>query len=169
MSIYKHDWKRLEAVRAPGPGRRRSGTRLRRTLCVTSVVAAMTALAAPAFAGVALNTIDRHATLDEGGRVVQVTGPIGCSQVERATIRVTVSQRTTGAVAEGRWRGRCAPTARTWTVRRFVQQGSATFETGTARVCALGVTRSGAKVTDAKQWCQTVRLAKADNERTHAR
>jgi hypothetical protein len=127
---------------------------------VTGFVAAMTALSTPAFAGVALNTIDRHATLDKAGRVVQVTGPIGCSQVERATIRVTVSQRTTGAVAEGRWRGRCRPTARTWTVRRFVQQGSAAFETSTAQVCALGVTRRGTKVTDAKQWCQTVRLAK---------
>ena len=160
MSVYKHDRKRVEAVRAPAPGKRRSGTRLRRTLCATSLVAAITALAAPAFAGVALNTIDRHAALDEAGRVVQVTGPIRCNQVERATIRVTVSQRTTGAVAEGRWRGWCRPTARTWTVRRFVQQGSATFETSTAQVCALGVTRRETKVTDAKQWCQTVRLVK---------
>jgi hypothetical protein len=137
-----------------------SGIPLRRMLCLASFVAAMTALAAPAFAGVALNTIDGRAILDQAGRVVRVTGPIGCSQVERATIRVTVSQRTTGAVAEGRWRGRCQPTARTWTVQRFVQQGSATFETSTARVCALGVTRKGTQVTDAKQWCQTVRLAK---------
>jgi DNA-binding transcriptional ArsR family regulator len=29
---------------------------------------------------------------------------------------------TTGAVAEGRWRGRCQPTTRTWTVQRFVQE-----------------------------------------------
>jgi hypothetical protein len=160
MSVYKHDWKRVEAVRAPAAGKRPTGTRLRRALCATGLVATMTALSAPALAGVSLNTIDRHAALDEAGRVVQVTGPIRCSQVERATIRVTVSQRTTGTVAEGRWRGRCRTTTRTWTVRRFVQQGSATFETSTAQVCALGVTRRGTKVTDAKQWCRTVRLAK---------
>lgn len=160
MSVYKHDWKRVQAARAPAPRKPPSRTRLRRTLCATGLVAAMTALAAPAFAGVALNTIDRHAALDEAGRVVRVTGPIRCSQVERATIRVTVSQRTTGAVAEGQWRGRCRPTTRTWTVRRFVQHGSTTFETSTAQACALGVTRRGTKVTDAKRRCQTVRLAK---------
>jgi len=114
-------------------------------------------VAAPASAGVSFNTIDGDATLDAARRIVQVTGPIRCSQAEQATIRVTVSQRATGAVAEGRWRGRCRRTTRRWTATA-VAQGSATLQTGTARACALGVTRKGGTATDAKQWCETVRL-----------
>jgi hypothetical protein len=120
---------------------------------------AMTALAAPASAGVSFNTIDRQADLDAAGRVVEATGPIRCSAVERATIRVTVTQRRTGAVAEGSWRGRCGPTTRTWTAERFVQLGSASLQPGAAKACALGITRRAGRATDAKQWCQTVELS----------
>jgi len=135
--------------------------RVNRVRLVTTVLAATTALAAPASAGVVLNTIDGEATLDDAGRVVEVTGPIRCTQAERATIRVTLSQRTTGAVAEGRWRGTCRRTTTTWTAKRFVQQGSATFRPGSAKACALGVTRRAGTVTDAKQWCQPIRLVHA--------
>jgi hypothetical protein len=127
-------------------------------LLATALAAAITTLPAPAGAGVVLNTIDREATLDDAGRVVEAAGPIRCSEHERATIRVTISQRTTGAVAEGRWRGRCVQTTTTWTVRGFAPQGSAMFQPGTAKACALGITRRDGSVTDAKQWCRTIRL-----------
>jgi hypothetical protein len=129
-----------------------------RALLMTALVAAMTALTAPAGAGVVLNTIDREATVDQAGRILEAAGPIRCSERERAAIRVTISQRTTGAVAEGRWRGRCRSTTTRWTARGFVAQSSATFQPGTAQACALGVTRRAQNVTDAKQWCRTVRL-----------
>jgi hypothetical protein len=128
----------------------------RRVAALTAL--AMTALAVPASAGVSFNTIDRQARLDAGGRVVAVTGPIRCSRLERARIRVTVSQRTTGAVAEGRWRGLCRRTTRTWTAKRFVPHGSAIFQAGTAQACALAVTRRADRATDAKQWCRTIEL-----------
>ena len=127
------------------------------SLLVTALVATLTAPAASASAGVVLNTIDRTASLDAARGNVEVTGPIRCSQAERATIRVTVSQRTTGAVAEGSWRGRCRRATRAWTARAELQ-GAATFRTGRARACALGVTRRGGTATDAKQWCETIRL-----------
>jgi hypothetical protein len=133
---------------------------MRRRLFVTALVAAMTASIAPAFAGVALNTIDRKAIMDTDHRVVEVTGPLRCTRTERATIRVTVSQRTTGAVAEGRWRGLCRPTTRTWTARSVTAHASPSFRTGTAKACALGVTRQGRTVTDAKQWCKRIQLVK---------
>jgi hypothetical protein len=132
---------------------------LKRAPVVIALMAAtMTALTASASAGVVLNTIDREASLDAGGHVVAVTGPIRCSQVERATVRVTVSQRTTGAVAEGQWRGLCRRSTRTWTAKRFVPQGSATFQAGGAQVCALAVTRRAERATDAKQWCRAIEL-----------
>jgi hypothetical protein len=130
----------------------------RAPLVMALMATTMTALSASASAGVVLNTIDCEASLDAGGHVVEATGPIRCSQVERATIRVTVSQRTTGAVAEGRWRGLCRRTTRTWTAKRFVPHGSASFEAGRARACALAVTGRAERATDAKQWCRTIEL-----------
>jgi hypothetical protein len=131
---------------------------------VTTLLAAMTALAPTASAGVVLNTIDGEASLDDAGRLVAVTGPIRCDRAERATIRVTVSQRSTGAVTEGRWRGTCGRTTATWTAKRFVPRGAATFRPGSAKACALGVTRGAGTVTDAKQWCEPVRLVAATTE-----
>ena len=132
---------------------------LKRAALVMALMAVtMTALTASASAGVVLNTIDRGATLDARGHVLAVTGPIRCSEAERATIRVTVSQRTTGAVADGRWRGLCRRTTRTWTARQFAPHGSASFQAGTAQACALAVTRRAERATDAKQWCRTIEL-----------
>ena len=137
---------------------------MKRAPFVTTLVAASIALAAPASAGVVLNTIDRDVSLDDTGHVVAVTGPIRCTEAEQATIRLTVTQRTTGAVSEGRWRGRCRRTTTTWTAKRFVRNGSATFRPGTARACALAVTRRARRATDAKQWCEAVRLVQAPTE-----
>lgn len=140
---------------------------MRRAPFVTTLVAASIAPAAPASAGVVLNTIDRDVRLDDAGHVVAVTGPIRCTEAERATIRVTLTQWATGAVVEGRWRGRCRRTTTTpWTARRFVRHGSATFQPGTARACALGMTRRARTVTDAKQWCEAVRLVQAPPKAT---
>lgn len=137
---------------------------MNRTLLTTALAATIVATAAPAPAParVRVNTIDQVASLDGAGRVAQVTGPIGCTQAERATIRVTLSQRTTGAVAEGRWQGVCRRSTRRWTARRVVVQGSARFRTGRAQACALGVTRRRGRVTDARQWCQEVRLVRRE-------
>jgi hypothetical protein len=148
---------------APHSARR---PRMKRAPFVTTLVAASIALAAPASAGVVLNTIDRDVSLDGAGRVVAVTGPIRCTEAERASIRVTVTQRATGAVSEGRWRGTCRRTTTTWTAKRFVRHGSAAFRPGTARACALGVTRRAGTVTDAKQWCEAVRLVQAVTKET---
>lgn len=55
-------------------------------------------------AKVARNTIDPIAALAGNGHHLSVTGPIGCTAGQWAELRVTVTQRTTGAVAEGRTR-----------------------------------------------------------------
>jgi hypothetical protein len=51
------------------------------------------------------NTIDPVAVGADHGQHILVTGPIACTAGERAQLRVTVTQRATGAIAEGRPRG----------------------------------------------------------------
>jgi len=53
------------------------------------------------FAKIVQNTIDPVGIVAHNGRHVTVTGPISVTAGERAHLRVTVTQPTTGAVAEG--------------------------------------------------------------------
>ena len=65
------------------------------------------ALVQTASARIIGNTIDANAVVTDNGRYVIVTGPIVCDRGERAEVRVTVTQRTTGALAEGLTRVVC--------------------------------------------------------------
>lgn len=59
------------------------------------------------FAGVSLNIIDPVAFVADNGRQIVVMGPIACTAAERVTLQVTVTQRTTGAMAQSRTRFTC--------------------------------------------------------------
>src|SRR5690349_19795524 len=52
-------------------------------------------------ARISVNTIDAAGIVTDKGRHVTVTGPIAVTEGERTELRVTVTQRSTGAVAEG--------------------------------------------------------------------
>jgi len=82
---------------------------LTRKLSIAVAVAALlgAGLAPAAFARILVNTIDPTAVVTDGGRQLVVTGPIGCTTGERAFLHVTVTQRTTGALAEGSTRVVC--------------------------------------------------------------
>src|SRR5262245_14567534 len=54
-----------------------------------------------AFAKISLNTIDPVGIVADRGRQVTVTGPIAVTASERTELRVTVTQRSTGALGEG--------------------------------------------------------------------
>src|ERR671914_3116765 len=71
-------------------------------------------LAPLAFAGVVLNTIDPDAIVTDNGHHIIVTGPIACTQGEQAFLHVTVTQRTTGALAEGDTRITCTGDTQQW-------------------------------------------------------
>jgi hypothetical protein len=105
----------------------------------------------PTFAGVALNTIDLVAHLTEGGRELTVTGPIACTAGERLTLRVTVTQRSTGAVAEGHTRFMCTGALQQWEVR-IVRHKKAAFAAGTATAVARANSTAQGEPTDAHQW-----------------
>jgi hypothetical protein len=150
-------------------------TRARRFLAAALPVILLAAagwwLAPPAFARVLLNTIDPRAVVTDNGRHLVVTGPIACTAGERSFIHVTVSQRTTGAVAEGSTAFECSGSTESWEVHATAQ-GKASFEPGAATAVALArtVTRdeqqvrgpgprgSRGDVTDAHQWLVNIEL-----------
>ena len=122
------------------------------------VVAVLLAWPAAASAYITANTIDEQATFRADGARVRATGPIGCSRGEQVAIRVTVSQRGTASSARGRWKARCTGELQHWQVRASARRGTR-FEAGGGKVCAVAKTRSAARVTDTREWCEPVLLS----------
>ena len=116
-------------------------------------------IARTAFARIVANTIDPVASVTDKGRHLIVTGPISCTRGERAYLRVTVTQRSTGAVAEGRTFVTCIGEGepQQWKVHASTQ-GDETFEEGPATAVALGRTTSRGDSTDAHQWLVEITL-----------
>jgi hypothetical protein len=114
-------------------------------------------MAAPASARVVANTVDPVAIVTDDGRHLVVTWPITCTANERAYLRVTVTQRTTGAVAEGRTLLTCSGDAQQWEVHAATL-GKKTFEAGPAAAVALGRTTTRGDTTDANQWLVEITL-----------
>ena len=96
--------------------------------------------------------IDSPVWLSGAGRQLLVRGPITCLAGHEVRIRMTVTQRSTGAVAEGRWQRLCTGGSRHWTAKA-VAEGSSAFAAGPAQACAVALARRGGKPTDALQWC----------------
>jgi hypothetical protein len=93
----------------------------------------------PAFARIVGNTIDPIAIVTDDGRHLVVTGPIECTAGESAYLRVTVTQRATGALAEGRTLITCTGDTQQWEVHAS-RQGNETFQEGPATAVASGRT-----------------------------
>jgi hypothetical protein len=103
------------------------------------------------------NTIDPVASLHENGRRITLTGPIRCTQVEWVALRVTVTQRSTGAIAEGYAILLGSTDVQHWQLHASVR-GSATFEAGAATAVAVAVSTREGEATDAHQWLVPVTL-----------
>ena len=124
---------------------------------VMTLVLVATVLASAASAKIARNTIDPTARISDGGRQVTVTGPVACDMGQRYEIRVTVTQRTTGAVAEGRASLTCAGGDQQWEAR-VTAQGAKTFEPGPATAVAVATTSDPGNTDDAHQWLVNITL-----------
>jgi hypothetical protein len=125
---------------------------------VVLVMAAMLVLTmAPAITGTSDQTINRTATITSDGRHVLVSGPVSCTEGEKISIEVTLTQRSTGAVAEGVWQGSCTGERQQWSLKATTE-GKNTFEEGSAEAVALGITKDHGEVTDAHQWFRSIRL-----------
>lgn len=131
----------------------------RRRLASTAVVLTLAGLiVAPwAFARIMNNTIDPVANITDHGRLVIATGPITCTRGERAFLRVTVTQRPTGAVAEGRSRIVCTGNSQQWQVHAATQ-GREIFGEGPAIAVAIARSADHGEITDAHQWLVNVTL-----------
>ena len=109
-------------------------------------------------AKITVNTIDATAKLSENGRLV-VTGPIQTDVVEKIYLRVTVTQRTTGAVATGIAILRGTGELQTWEVRAKTR-GKASFEPGPATAVAIAITSDKGQTSDSHQWLVNITLEK---------
>lgn len=126
-------------------------------LMLAAVVMILVGLAAPSLARIVLNTIDPVAIVTDNGHHLVMTGPITWTAGERVYLRVTVTQRETGAVAEGRTRETCTGDTQQWEVHAATQ-GKATFQKGPATAVAVGRTTTRAGTTDASQWLVDITL-----------
>jgi hypothetical protein len=120
-------------------------------LSITLLALVLSAATDPTFAGVALNTIDPVAHQTENGRQIVVTGPIACTAGEGVTLRVTVTQRSSGAVGQGRTRFPCTGALQQWEVWITHDKKSA-FAYGVATAVAFARTTAQGTPTDAHQW-----------------
>ena len=114
-------------------------------------------LAPVAQAKITVNTIDATAKLSENGRRLVVTGPIQTDVVEKIYLRVTVTQRTTGAVAQGIAILRGTGELQTWEVRAKTR-GKASFEPGPATAVAIAITSDKGQTSDSHQWLVNITL-----------
>jgi len=134
--------------------------RNRATWLVSAAVALIVAdvfIAPLASARIVGNTIDPVAIVTDNGRHLVVTGQMTCTANERAYLSVTVTQRATAAVAEGRTLINCTGGAQQWEVHAATQ-GKEAFQEGPATAVALGRTTSRGDVTDAHQWLVDITL-----------
>jgi hypothetical protein len=124
---------------------------------VVAYVAVIAVLTEPAAARIVINTIDPVAAVTDDGRHVVVTGPLTCTPGERAFLHVTVTQRETGAIAEGNTTVRCTGNSGQWEAHVTVRVGAA-FQQGPATAVASARTRTHNEVTDSHQWLVNIML-----------
>lgn len=135
----------------------RSSTRSLAALVLPLLVLAALWLAPGALARVVLNTISTTGTISDHGRRLILTGPLTCDRVQFVDLRVTVTQRETGALAEGRLRFVGTPDQQTWTLEAQAN-GKNAFKPGAARAVALATSTVKGKADDAHQWLVDITL-----------
>ena len=109
------------------------------------------------WAKISINTIDPVGLVADKGRQVTVTGPIAVTVGERTELRVTVTQRSTGTVAEGVIFFTGTGQTNQWEIT-VVAEGRAAFQAGPATVVGLARSSVNGQATDAHQWLVNVTL-----------
>ena len=121
------------------------------------VVLAAILVARTAFARITLNTIDPIGIVTDKGRKVVVTGPIAVTAGQRTELRVTLTQRSTGAVAEGVIFFSGTGQTNQWELTA-ITEGRAPFTAGPATAVGLARSSMSGQATDAHQWLVNVTL-----------
>ena len=113
-----------------------------------------------AFARVTYNTINAQTIVSNNGRHLIVTGPLRTDIVQPVFLHVTVTQRTTGAIAEGLATITGTGDLQQWEVHAFAR-GRETFTEGPATAVAFARTSTGhGEFDDSHQWLVNITLAR---------
>src|SRR5215831_258463 len=130
--------------------------------CFVSAVMALTlvgvGITSISFAAITSTTINPLAIVTDNGRRLIVSRPMVCTESETVELRVQVTQRATGAVAEDRISLTCTGIPQHWNVDALIQ-GHETFRVGSATAVAFGRTTTRGAPTDAHQWVVDITLA----------
>jgi hypothetical protein len=100
---------------------------------------------------------DATARVSSDGAVIRIGGPARCTKGGRLRIDVTLTQRASGAVGRGTWKGRCRGSVQHWTVSS-ARALTGRFVAGQATACAAAAAANSKRATDAVQWCRVVTL-----------
>jgi hypothetical protein len=107
--------------------------------------------------------IETPLALSANNRLIRVaghTGQVDCEAGLQFHVRVTVTQQSTGAVAEGHAQERCTGGSQTWEALATTR-GRTVFESGEALVCGFATVRDredrGA-IIFTRQWCRAITL-----------
>ena len=111
------------------------------------------------------NTINAEAHVRHNGREILVEGPIRCDKRETLRLRVTISQKATGAIAEGDTEEAATGGFQCWEVVAKCR-GEAVFEEGWAQASVLGTTWLKGRITDVAQWAGDLVLMDDSEEPT---
>ena len=121
------------------------------------VIIAGVFVARTALARLSANTINPVGIVATNGRHLTLTGPIAVTAGERTELRVTVTQRSTGAVAEGIIFFTGSGETNQWEIT-VAAEGRAAFAAGPATAVALARSSQDGQATDAHQWLVNVTL-----------
>jgi hypothetical protein len=100
---------------------------------------------------------DPAGVLTSGGGAVRVSGPIACAAGDSVRVHATISQVSTGAVAEGGWSKRCTGATLQWHITATVTDG-VHFSAGGADGVGLAITRRHGIPGSAVQWLRRLTL-----------
>ena len=156
QSIKRHTMGR---ARSPLRAAARWGQRALPVAAALVLALAGVLVARTAFAKISINTIDPVGIVAQNGRHVTLTGPQAVTAGERVQMRVTVTQRTTGAVAEGHAVFFGTGTTNQWEIVAAVE-GDERFAAGPATAVAIARTSAGGQATDAHQWLVNITLVR---------
>ncbi len=126
-------------------------------VCLPLLILAALWLAPGALAKLSANTIDTTGTISGNGRHLVLTGPLTCDRVQWVDLRVTVTQRETGALAEGSLRFIGTPEQQIWMLEAQTY-GRNAFVPGPARAVALAISSARGRADDAHQWLVDITL-----------
>jgi len=123
----------------------------RLTAVALAIVLAAGVLTATALAASFRGAFDEKDAIIDSGTAVTVAGTIGCPAGDTVTVRATISQAYTSAVAEGTWSASCTGNSQRWSAAATVTDG-AHLKPGCAQGAGLSIVSKDGSAVKVRQW-----------------